>query len=91
VDGDGTRQPRELAHHRVAEERGFGDGAEPARQRGGEEDPVHQALLMVGRDDEGPGGGHPLEPGHLDAPVEEPDEESGEGLDDAGRGRLSQG
>ena len=91
VDGDGARQSRELADDRIAEERGLGDGAEPPRQRGGEEDAVHETLLVSGRDDEGPGGGHPLKPDHVDAPVEEPDEKPREGSPETGGCRLSQG
>jgi hypothetical protein len=89
VYGDGAGQARQLADDRITEERGFGDGSEPSRQRGGQKDTVHQALLVIGRDDQRPGEGHPLEPDHVDAPVEEPDEKPRQRSPETGRDRLS--
>ena len=75
----------------MAEERRLGHGTEASRQGGHQEDPVHQALVVVGGDHERPREGQALEPRHLDAPVEHGDQEARESSEDAVAGRLSQG
>src|SRR5262249_55954358 len=91
VHGDGSGQPCHLADERIAEERRLGDGAKGTRKGGGEEQSVHQPLLMVGGYEERPGAGDPLRADHVDAPIEEGDEDAGDPAEEPGGAGLSHG
>ena len=91
VHRDGAGEADELADDRIAEERSLGDGTEAPWQRGGEQDSVHEPLLVSRGDDERPRRRHALEPDHLDTTIEEAGDKARESPEEAIGGGLSQG
>ena len=82
VDGHCAHQAQRRADQRVAKERRLGEHRDGARHGRDDQHRVDQRVVVVSGDDHTTALGNVLPPDHLDPPVEEPQEETGQCADD---------